>query len=160
MFFSSARVFRMRNLSPARLKICRTCTLEAAKGDGPFPTHQTRSGEAHRPDRKAACRWDRRHTEKTTAGPRERRAQVGTVGDRAARPREGVVCKTVICGQGLFGRLDDWRLCVHVACYRTGIAMFRERRWPTLEHAMYLPAAKAGGRPSPDGQSRIPEIFD
>ena len=31
-----------------------------------------------------------------------------------ARPRDCVVCKTVICGQGRFGQLNDWRLLAHV----------------------------------------------
>src|SRR5262249_15058215 len=70
---------------------------ELRKGDGPFPTHQTGTGEAHQPDCEAACGWDRRHGEKAAAGPREIRAQVGTVGDRAAHPRDAVGCKAVIC---------------------------------------------------------------
>ena len=64
--------------------------------DCPFPTHQTGSGEAHQPDRKAACGWDRRHGEKTGAGPRERNAQLGTVGGRAASQRQAFARKAVI----------------------------------------------------------------
>jgi hypothetical protein len=70
---------------------------ELPKVDGQVPPHQTGSGEAHRPDREAACGWDRRHGEKTAAGPRERKAQVDPVGDRMARPREAVGCRTLIC---------------------------------------------------------------
>src|SRR6266849_522122 len=40
---------------------------------------------------------DRRHGEKTAAGPGESKAQVGRVGGTVARPRVTVHCKTVIC---------------------------------------------------------------
>ena len=80
---------------------------ELRKGTVQFPTHQTGSGEAHRPDREAACGWDRRHGEKTAAGPRERKAQVGPVGDRVARPREAVGLQPLLGRIRTLGRLVD-----------------------------------------------------
>ena len=80
---------------------------ELRKGTVHFPLTKPVPVKARRPDREAACGWDRRHGEKTAAGPRERKAQVEPVGDRVTRPREAVGCRTVICRKADSGQLND-----------------------------------------------------
>jgi len=71
-----------------------------------------------------------------------------------ARPRECVVCKTVICGQGRFGQLNHWRLYAHVVSVG---GRFHKTNWtvglsPPAGIARFsmevilLPGSRAGAR--------------